>query len=99
MMRAEDVGWTVISAALFWHFNCTMTLIPFHLPPSFTISSPTFLALRPSGPSLGASVAAGPGYPPNTLMLTAFIYKLTESDFVGVDFWWHRLISIILYKY
>lgn len=34
----------MISAALFWHFSWTMTLIPFHFPPSLTMSYPTFLA-------------------------------------------------------
>ena len=99
MMRADEVGWTVISAALFWHLSWTITLIPFHFPPSLTISSPTFLALRPSGPSLGARVAAGPGSPPNTLMLTAIINKRTESDFVGIDFGWHWLMSNIYSEY
>lgn len=99
MIRAEEVGWTLISAALFWHLSCTMTLIPFHFPPSLTMSSPTFLALRPRGPSLGARVAAGPGSPPNTLMWTRIREMDTESDFGGVYFWWHRLISIIYSDY
>lgn len=79
----------MISAALFWHFSWTITRMPFHLPPSLTISSPTFLALRPRGPNLGARVAAGPGYPPNTLILTAVNGKHTESDLIGIDFGWH----------
>ena len=99
MIRAEEVGWTVISAALFWHFSWTITLIPFHFPPSLTMSSPTFLALRPRGPSLGAKVAAGPGSPPNTLMLTTFMGTITKSDFVGVYFGWHKLKSIIYFQY
>ena len=44
---------------------------------------------RPKGPSLGARVAAGPGSPPKTLMLTELMKALTVSHFVGVDFWWH----------
>jgi hypothetical protein len=47
---------------------------------------------RPRGPSLGARVAAGPGYPPKTLMLTRLDGRITVSDFVGVDFWWHLMI-------
>ena len=43
---------------------------------------------RPKGPSLGARVAAGPGSPPKTLMLTELMKALTVSHFVGVDFWW-----------
>ena len=99
MMSADEVGWTEISAALFWHLSWTITLIPFHLPPSLTISSPTFLALRPRGPNLGARVAAGPGSPPNTLMWTAIMKERTESDFGGVNFWWHRLFPIIYFEY
>ena len=96
MMRAEDVGLTVIYAVLFWHLSCTITLIPFHLPPYFTMSYPTFFAFyinevitNPRGPNLGARVAAGPGSPPNTLMLTDINFYLTESNFVRIDFWWH----------
>jgi hypothetical protein len=40
-------------------------------------------------------VAAGPGSPPKTLMLTAFIKYSTESDFVGVDLWWHCMANFI----
>ena len=32
-----------------------------------------YMITRPSGPNLGARVAAGPGYPPNTLMLTKLL--------------------------
>lgn len=95
MIKADEVGWTMIYAALFWHLSCTMTLMPFHLPPSLTMSSPTFLALRPRGPSLGARVAAGPGSPPKTLMLTAIRGWVTESDLVGVDFGWHCMAIFI----
>ena len=42
--RADELGWTVMVAALFWHLSSTMTRIPFHLLPSLTMSSPTFLA-------------------------------------------------------
>jgi len=69
MIKAEEEGKMEISAVLFWHLSSTMTLIPFHLPLSLMISYPTFLALRPRGPSLGANVAAGPDSPPKTLIL------------------------------
>ena len=95
MIKAEEVGLTLISAALFWHLSSTITLIPFHLPPSLMMSSPTFLALRPRGPSLGAKVAAGPASPPKTLMLTAVKLLCTVSDFVGVDFRRHRMANFI----
>jgi hypothetical protein len=73
IIKADEVGWIMIYAALFWHLSWTITRIPFHFPPYLIISSPTFLALRPSGPSFGARVAAGPGSPPKTLMLTAIM--------------------------
>lgn len=38
---------------------------------------------------MGARVAAGPGSPPKTLMLTELMKAFTVSDLVGVDFWWH----------
>jgi hypothetical protein len=92
----------MISAALFWHLSCTITRIPFHFPPYLTISSPTFLALRPRGPSLGARVAAGPGSPPKTLMLTAIMILCTDSDLVRIDFGWHCMANfnlLLLLKY
>jgi len=52
--------------------------------------------LRPSGPSLGARVAAGPGSPPKTLMLTAIMILCTESDLVRIDFWWHCMANFNL---
>ena len=80
MSNALDEGLMVISAFLFWHLRLTMILMPFHLAPSLTMSSPTFLGFfemnvisnftRPRGPSLGAKVDAGPGSPPKTLMST-----------------------------
>ncbi len=72
-----------------------MTLIPFHFPPYLTMSYPIFFALRPSGPSLGARVAAGPGYPPNTLILTRINARNTESDLGWIDFWWHLMAIFI----
>jgi len=47
---------------------------------------------------LGARVAAGPGSPPKTLMLTELIKLFTESDLVGIDFWWHCGYKIDYYK-
>ena len=95
MIKADEVGWMVIYAALFWHLSWTITLIPFHFPPSLTISYPIFLALRPRGPSLGARVAAGPGSPPKTFILTVIIRLFTKSDFSGIDFWWHCMAMFI----
>ena len=59
------------------------------------MSSPTFFAFRPRGPNLGARVAAGPGSPPKTLMLTIFMGVFTESNLGGVDFWWHCMAIFI----
>ena len=67
--------------------------------PSLTISSPTFLALRPNGPNFGANVAAGPGSPPKTLILTNFcqiIIIFTIFDFCRIDLWWH--LDKVIYK-
>ena len=46
------------------------------------ISSPTFLAFKPSGPNLGAKVEAGPASPPKTLTLKILIY--VGSIFGGI---------------
>jgi hypothetical protein len=57
---------------------------------------------KPNGPNLGARVAAGPGSPPKTLMLTEINQFITESDFVGIDFWGHCImvrISDIIFFY
>ena len=51
---------------------------------------------RPRGPNLGARVAAGPGSPPKTLMLTELVNYFTESDLVWIDFWWHFFMAIKL---
>ena len=76
--------------------------------PSLTISSPTFLAFfifkfiyftRPKGPNFGANVAAGPGSPPKTLILTNFcqiIIIFTIFDFCRIDLWWH--LDKVIYK-
>jgi hypothetical protein len=40
-------------------------------------------------------VAAGPGSPPKTLMLTVIMVRFTESDLVGVDLWWHCMANFI----
>ena len=49
---------------------------------------------RPSGPNLGARVAAGPGYPPNTLMLTKLLQGITESNFTWINFWGHCMYGV-----
>lgn len=59
------------------------------------MSYPTFLALRPRGPSLGASVAAGPASPPKTLMLTVISIECTESNLTWIDLWWHCMANFI----
>ena len=49
---------------------------------------------RPKGPNLGARVAAGPGSPPKTLMLTELLKLITNSNFVRVDFRRHCVMAI-----
>jgi hypothetical protein len=41
-------------------------------------------------------VAAGPGSPPKTLMLTELVNYFTVSDLVWIDFWWHFFMAIKL---
>ena len=41
-------------------------------------------------------MAAGPGSPPKTLMLTELVNYFTVSDLVRIDFWGHFFMAIKL---
>ena len=50
---------------------------------------------KPRGPNLGARVAAGPGSPPKTLILTKLDDGFTKSDLSGINFGRHCMAKII----
>lgn len=114
MTSAGAVGWILTVAARFWQCNSTITLTFLYLAVSLMISSPTFLAFyehrqqilevnifstRPSGPSFGARVDAGPASPPQHLKVTkehVIAQKrayLTDLQLANIDFWWHGFFS------
>ena len=102
MMSADEVGWTEIYAARFWHLSWTITLIPFHFPPYFTISSPTFFAfyfrknLRDQeDPIWGQELQQGLA-PLQILWCELNYNQNTESDFGRINLWRHWMAIFIL---
>mmetsp|Transcript_5888 Transcript_5888/g.10613 ORF Transcript_5888/g.10613 Transcript_5888/m.10613 type:complete len:216 (-) Transcript_5888:90-737(-) len=64
MTKEVDEGTSSADACLFLMDSLTVTRRPFQSLLHFMMSSPTFLAFRPKGPTLGAKVEVAPISPP-----------------------------------
>eukprot|EP01137_Pigoraptor_chileana_P023756 Opistho-2@90591 len=82
MRREATEGVTTTVATRFLTLRRQVTFKPFQSLVAFWISSPTFLALRPRGPTLGAKEAVAATSPPTARTTTSI--SVLGSNFGGM---------------